>query len=133
MGVRLYPILKENVTLDQFLNVPEGTEERVKAHEQNYPKDSTDFVAYEEWYAEMDEDMSKLYNFKLFGWGKFYPCSWQMDGQYLMNSGAERDSNKWKDVFLINGGRFDIALEERVNIINGLPNFTDMLDGVAWG
>lgn len=132
MGVRLYPILKEGVTLEQFLNLPEGTQARFEAHEAKRPSGS-DFMAYDEWHKGMDDDMEAINCFELNGWGKFYPCDWQKDGEFVSCSGKELDKAKWENLLLTNGERFGIEREERVKIVKGQPNFTDMLDGVHWG
>ena len=132
MGVRLYPILKEGVTLEQFLNLPEGAQARFEAHEAKRPSGS-DFMAYDEWHKGLDDDMETINDFNLFGWDKFYPCDQQKDGEFVSCGGKEFDKAKWENLLLTNGERFGIEREERVKIVKGQPNFTDMLDGVHWG
>ena len=132
MGVRLYPILKQGVTIAELLGLPNEAQERYNNHNANRPTDLMDMDAQSDWYDAMDEDVEAINCFENNGWGKFYPCDWQKDGQYVSNSGSEMDRNKWVDVFITNGHRFGIEREEAVNIINGKPNFTDKLDGVMW-
>ena len=127
MGVRLYPILKEKVTTAKFL----GYDDSIQAEYDAYVKTLTS-LSDSDWYAGLTEELSQIHYFQLYGWGKFYPCEWQMDGEFIKYSGSERDKSKWVDVILINGERFGIELQERVNILENRANFTDMMDGVYW-
>lgn len=131
MGVRIYPILKEGVTTAEFLGLPKEAQLDYDSH-MKYQPCISDFVAYSDWADAFTDDAQAINSFELNGWGKFYPCEWQMDGQYVSSNGSERDKSKWENVFLTNGERFGIEREERVNIIKGKPNFTDKMDGVYW-
>jgi hypothetical protein len=131
MGVRLYPILKEGVTLEQFLNLPEGTEARLRAHEAKRPQ-GNDFVAYEAWANLLDGDMGLIYNFELYGWGKFRPCNYQKDGEYVSCSGKELNRDLWFMTLRMNSYKFGIE-NEVWKSFNNEPSNIDMLDGVSWG
>jgi len=131
MGVRLYPILKEGVTLEQFLNLPEGTQARFEAHEAKRPSGS-DFMAYDEWHKGMDDDMEAINSFNLYGWGKFSPCDYQKDGQYVSCGGKELNRDLWFMTLRMNCYKFGIE-NEVWKSFNNEPSNIDMLDGVSWG
>ena len=131
MGVRLYPILKEGVTLEQFLNLPEGTEARLRAHIAKRPQ-GNDFVAYAAWANLLDGDMGLIYNFELYGWGKFRPCDYQKDGEYVSCGGKELDRDLWFMTLQMNSYKFGIQ-NEVWKAFNNEPSNIDMLDGVEWG
>jgi len=131
MGVRLYPILKEGVTTEQFLGLPKGTEARFNAHEANRPQ-GNDFIAYEAWHRRMDEDMAAINAFNLYGWGKFRPCDYQKDGEYVSCGGKELDRKLWFMTLRMNAHKFGIG-SEVWKAFNNEPSNIDMLDGVSWG
>ncbi len=79
----------------------------------------------EEFYALLFSDgyeaICELNNFDLNGWGKIRPlqCMKNEDG-FISDAGELRDRNSLVDLFTIN------------NILMGIGNWFDQIDGVSW-
>jgi len=85
MGIRLHPHCKDSAVLEQLINVPEGTYERVQklqaaedavtdqqsfiAVDDNCNEDSVGYLFHQ--IKESDPNLRKMSDFLLSGWGKF--------------------------------------------------------------
>jgi len=93
MGTRLYPDVSNDV-MERLVKVPEGTWARLEEFEKTRPNDFSEEI--EAWYDTLvsDTELSTLYNFKLYGWGKLYTETCQYISEHGMDSacGETKDS-----------------------------------------
>jgi hypothetical protein len=114
MGVRLYPILKEGVTLNRVIGVSDADYQRwinfsqeLDAIKPRYGEKYDEL--YQKLYTAEFEGVYRLNSFDLFGWGEFrwLDC---MSGY----AGELRDIAKVQTLFAINEIGCDISLIEGV-------------------
>ena len=112
MAIRLYPDTTNVASIEVLAGVPAGTTARLEALERKYPEGGmTDPDAlFEALFAKGSEDLNKLHNFHLYGWGKF-------DSAGVANDccGELKDLAQIKHLFAVNGISADPALCEGVN------------------
>lgn len=112
MGTRLYPLLKEGVTLNKVIGVSDDEYVRwceLKAEYENCVIDIEEF--FERVYSEGYEAVRYLNSFELFGWGKFdcLDCMRGEDG-YVTNCGDLTDMGQVALLLDINGVSADLSL-----------------------
>jgi hypothetical protein len=112
MGVRLYPYLKEGVTLNQVIGVSDADYQRwVELEAQYKSKEIDSDTYYHLLYSEGWEGVNELNGFDLFGWGKF-ECLESMRGEdgYVEYTGSLKDMSDIAVLFMINGISCDMSL-----------------------
>ena len=115
MGVRLYPKLKEGVTLNQLIDVSDADYQRyldLKGQNEYQGLSNDDF--YTLLYSEGYEGVRAVNSFDLFGWGKF---------QFL-------DCMKGEDSYC--GELDDMENVAQLIWINDIQVDLDLIKGVYW-
>jgi hypothetical protein len=119
MGIRLYPILKEGVTLNRVIGVTDSDYQLYLQLNALYESGAIDSDKYYGLlYTASFEGVNEVNGFTLFGWGKFacLDCMKDDDG-YVKDCGTLHDMAKVSTLFNMNGIDCDLSL----------------IDGVYWG
>lgn len=120
MGIRLYPIVKKNVTESEIVGLCGSVAADLDILEQKYAAGeiSTDEF-YDELYKKGNEDILTLRNFQTYGWGKFRAIAEQKEEDgYVSPCGSLTEEDKVKAVLELNGICYS--------------SIADKIEGVCW-
>lgn len=112
MGVRLYPKLKEGVTLNQLIGVSDADYQRYLDLNAKYDSGAMDGDTYYGLlYSKGFEGVNEVNGFDLFGWGKFEPIACMRgDDGYVSYCGELDDMEKVADLIWLNSIQVDLDL-----------------------
>lgn len=112
MGVRLYPKLKDGVTLNQLIGVSDADYQRFLDLNAKYDSGAMDGDTYYGLlYSKGFEGVNEVNGFDLFGWGKFecLECMKGADG-FVEYCGELTDMAKVQILFNMNNIECDLSL-----------------------
>lgn len=136
MGVRIYPNTNDSSILEALAGVPQGTMDRLiqtmEKHQQTLDEarergEDAMEVDYQNW-KEINDDshLGPLYNFRVFGWGKFTSEAFQV---------LKGNPDKWEgedfDGVSKDASFIEQLLEAQGVFLGGLQ--VERLEGIYWG